>query len=187
MEGGQRLGEVGWGQWNEKGRETNSRLHQSHPRLWELTNVPTGPHWPRSQTGLVFALDSTPHAFPSPSPTFGSSAFQAGSEAETGHRAGPACWAGPSGKGQLLAAASRPLGGGPPQMLAPSLRASPHTEPTSIWRTISPIPAPVTSTVVAQPNPKRRVWVSQGKSRRQKSAGITPVISGKTLENGATA
>lgn len=146
MEGGQRLGEVGWGQRNEKGREANSRLHQPHPRLWELTNVPTRPHWPRSQKGLVFALDCTIHAFPSPSPTFGSSAFKAGSEAETGHRGGPACWAGPSGKGQLLAAASRPPGGGPPKCWPlpfelPHIPSQPASgEPSRQFRPPSPAP-----------------------------------------------
>lgn len=138
-------------------------------------------------------LDYTIHPFTSPSPTFRSSAFKADSEAETGNRPRRALLLGGilrEGRVWVQKVAGcifPPARRGAPQMLAPSPRVSPHTEPTSICRTISPIPAPVTSTVVAQPNPKRRIWVSRRKLRRQKSAGITPVISGKTLEKAMTA
>lgn len=135
---------------------------QSHPRLWELTDILTGPCWPCSQTGLVFALDCTIHPFTFPSPTFGSSAFKAGSEAETGNRSwGPCLLGGTLREGtawvqKVAGCIFPPARRDAPQMPAPSPRVSPHTEPTSIWRTISPIPAPVTSTVVAQPDPKEK-------------------------------
>lgn len=50
--------------------------------------------------------------------------------------------------------------------LIPPPWVSRRTEPTSIWRTISPTPAPVTSTVVAQPEQERRTGLSDGKLRR---------------------
>lgn len=54
-----------------------------------------------------------------------------------------------------------------------------HTQPTSIWRDISPMLAPVTSTVVAQPMHERRIWFSKSELKRHKSSGIIWVVCRK--------
>lgn len=107
-------------------------------------------------------------------------------------RGGPACWAGPSGKGQhgfrrWLAASSRLLGGELPKcwplpLEFPHIPNQPASEGPS-RQFLPPSPAPWSHSLT----PKRRIWVSKSKLRRTKSVGITPIISGKTSENGMMA
>ena len=103
-------------------------------------------------------------------PAFGGSASRGGSEAETGDTdgVGPCLPCGRPGEGTAGFRRGWPhlLTAWRATPLIPPPWVSRHTEPTSIWRTISPMPAPVTSTVVAQPEQERRMGLSDGKLRR---------------------
>lgn len=103
-------------------------------------------------------------------PAFGGSASRGGSEAETGDTdgVGPCLPCGRPGEGTAGFRRGWPhlLTAWRAAPLIPPPWVSRHTEPTSIWRTISPMPAPVTSTVVAQPEQERRMGLSDGKLRR---------------------
>lgn len=134
-----------------KGRKKTSGA-QTRPRLGGSTAFPQGPAGPAPGHDLCLLWTIAPlPGHRSPIWRLGCHSWlRNGNRSHRQRRALPA-W--------VRKAAGRTFP--PPQRPSPA-PSSPHTHPTSIWRDISPSPAPVTSIVVAQPTQEgRRMWFSK--------------------------